>query len=244
MAESTNEAQGAAAEDRLPWLEAVEEDDDDQGVAPAKLIGGVIAALAVVGLVVGGAMWVRDRNAMLPINGAPETIAAADAPYKVKPSEPGGMAVEGQGDTTYAASQGADPNAPIDLAAVPEAPVAGTKGAAAKPEAPPAPEPAKPTAPKTSQMDAAKPADKPAKPAAASGGLIQLGSFSSEAKANAAWTALSKRFAFLGGLDKSVVSATVNSATVYRLRAAAGGQANSICGKLKVAGETCMVVKS
>ena len=79
---------------------------------------------------------------------------------------------------------------------------------------------------------------------AASGGLVQLGAFSSEAKADAAWTALSKRFAFLAPLNKNIVSATVGSGKIYRLRAVAGADANRVCGKLKVAGESCLLVSS
>ena len=37
-------------------------------------------------------------------------------------------------------------------------------------------------------------------------------------------------------------SLDVGGKTYYRLRAAAGGQAPSICSKLKVAGEACTVV--
>ena len=77
---------------------------------------------------------------------------------------------------------------------------------------------------------------------ATSGSLVQLGSFGSEAKANEAWTTLAKRFAYLSALPKSVVTAEVNGNQVYRLRANAGGEASTICGKLKVAGENCLIV--
>ncbi len=237
MADSTNDA-SVAEEDRLPWLEAVEDEDEDQGIAPAKLVGGVIAALAAIGRVIGGAFWVRDRNAAAHAGGAPGVIAAAPGAYKVKPGEPGGMAVPGQGDTAYAASEGADPHSNIDLSALPEAPVSKTKAAPAAAPAKPA-ETAKAPEKTKAPVETAK---APAK--AASGGLVQLGAFSSEAKADAAWTALSKRFAFLAPLNKNIVSATVGSGKVYRLRAVAGADANRVCGKLKVAGESCLLVSS
>ncbi len=74
---------------------------------------------------------------------------------------------------------------------------------------------------------------------------IQLGAFSSEAAAAKAWTNLSKRFPYLADLGKSVSPATTGGKTVYRLRAAAGTAANaaSLCGKLRVAGENCVVVR-
>ncbi len=238
MADSTNDA-SVAEEDRLPWLEAVDDEDDDQGIAPAKLVGGVIAALAAIGLVIGGAFWVRDRNAAANASGAPGVIAAAPGDYKVKPGEPGGMAVPGQGDTAYAASEGADPHSAMDLSALPEAPVTKTK-------AEPAPAaPAKPVETAKTPEKTKTPVETATAPAkAAGGGLVQLGAFSSEAKADAAWTAMSKRFAFLAPLNKNIVSATVGSGKVYRLRAVAGADANRVCGKLKVAGESCLLVGS
>ena len=75
--------------------------------------------------------------------------------------------------------------------------------------------------------------------------MIQLGAFSSEDAAAKAWTNLTKRFAYLSALTKSVSPATVDSGKVYRLRAVAGTATNaqSLCGKLRVAGENCVVVR-
>ena len=57
-------------------------------------------------------------------------------PYKIKPTDPGGLKVKGEGDSAVATSQGKSGNAAIDLAAVPEAPVAGRR---VVPEATPTP---------------------------------------------------------------------------------------------------------
>ena len=79
--------------------------------------------------------------------------------------------------------------------------------------------------------------------ASTGGALIQLGAFPSEASANAAWSALAKRFGYVATLGKVVQPATVNGRTVYRLRVNAGSAnaASDICGRLKVAGEGCFV---
>ena len=74
------------------------------------------------------------------------------------------------------------------------------------------------------------------------GGLIQLGAFSSEAKANQAWKTMAARFAYLKPLTSSVTPVKSGGGTLYRLRASAGGDAETICGKLKVAGETCAIL--
>jgi hypothetical protein len=193
-------------EDRLPWLEAVEEEaPESAGPSLGKTIGLVIVGLAVLGAAVGGYSWWSGRGAT---EGHGELIAAPAGPYKVKPDEPGGMAVEGEGDTAFAASEGAEPQGKIDMGAVPEEPV--TQGA-----------------------------PKAAAPGAE--GSIQLGAFSSEAGAEAAWKALSGRFAYLEPLGHSVVPVASGDKTLYRLRASGPGAAG-ICGRLRVAGETCISV--
>jgi hypothetical protein len=246
---------GAADEDRLPWLEPVEEEGTEEGVSAARLIAGLLVALIALGLVVGGVYWLKQR-AGGPGTAAtdPTLIAAQSGPYKVKPADAGGMQVKGQGDSSYAASEGADPNAKIDLSAIPEAPIAKGKPAVAPPPAAKPADTAKPTevakaVPAPVKPEPVKPVPAKAAPAEAKeasapavGGTIQLGALDSQAKADAAWKSLSGRYAYLGTLTHSVVKADVGGKTYYRLRASAGGQASSVCSKLKVAGEACAVI--
>lgn len=208
-------------EDRLPWLEAVDEDEGGDGPSAMKLIAAVLVGLVVIGLVVGGIFWLGNRE---EAPGGPETIAAPEGDYKVKPDEPGGMKVEGEGDTAFAASAGEEPRGTLNVDAVPEAPVA--KAPAAQPPA---------AAPKQAAPAEAAPAP------AAAGATIQLGAFSSQSGANAAWKALSARFKYLAPLSHSVVPVTVNGRTLYRLRAS-GPNAADVCARLRVAGETCVAV--
>lgn len=223
-------------DDRLPWLEAVEEEDGESGPSALKLIVAVLIGLAAIGGIVGGIFWMGSRDGVE--NRAPEVIAAPEGPYKVKPDSPGGMTVEGQGETAFDAAQGGTPNASIDTSAVAEAPVmTQPKG---QPAAPAASEPPLLKAPAPTNEPAAKP-DSPAAPAAAGGATIQLGAFPSGAAAEKAWKALSGRFAYLAPLSHSVVQANVNGKTYYRLRASGPGAAG-ICGRLKVAGEQCLKV--
>jgi hypothetical protein len=216
--------------DRLPWLEAVDDDEEATGPSPLKLIAGVIVALVAIGLIVGGVFWLGNRGS-LPWGGGGtagagegELIAAPEGDYKVKPDSPGGMNVTGQGDTAFAASEGADPKGQLNTNAVPEAPV--TKGA---------------PAPAAAQPKAAEPAAQPAATPPAAGASIQLGAFSSQAGASAAWKALSGRFSYLAPLTHSVVPVTSGGRTLYRLRAGGPGAAG-ICNRLKIAGESCVTV--
>ena len=221
-------------EDRLPWLEAVETDEEDEGVTGSKLVGLVLAGLLGIAVLVGGIWWLRNQQGP---SGDGTLIAAQEGDYKVKPEEPGGMKVEGQGDASFAASEGAEANGKIDVNATPEAPVAVVKQsqvAAAKPAAPAA-KPAV-TAPLTA------PATTPlAAPAPSGGGLVQFGAYGSQASADEAWTSLSAKNPALARLSKSVLPAAVGGKTFYRLRANAGSPAAAaaLCAKVG----NCIVVK-
>jgi hypothetical protein len=209
-------------EDRLPWLEAVEEDDEESGPSLAKLVAAIVIGLVAIGIIVGGLFWLGNRG-QPGANG--ELIAAPEGEYKIVPPEKGGMNVQGEGDTAYAASEGAQPKGNLNVDAVPETPVT---------RAPPAPRPATPPQPRPAP---ARPA--PAPPA--SGPTVQLGAFSSQAGANAAWTALSARFRYLAPLSHNVVPTQIGGRTLYRLRASGAG-AGDVCRRLRAAGEACSVV--
>ncbi|MES2338106.1 MAG: SPOR domain-containing protein [Pseudomonadota bacterium] len=232
---------GIAEEDRLPWLESADDDYQD-GPSALRVIALIVAGLALIAAAIWAYNHFRSRGG---IAGSGELIAAQEGDYKVKPDQPGGMKVDGEGDTVFRTSEGAGGNGSIDTRAVPETPVTGT---AAKPAPKSAPGSAKVEAmvpPKGGRLTAQAPTVAAARTttAGSGGSLVQLGSFPTEAAANAAWATVSKRFAYVGSLGKSVESAEVNGRTVYRLRVNAGssGNAISICGRLKVAGEACFV---
>jgi SPOR domain len=216
-----------AEDDRLPWLEAVEEDDDREGPSLVKLIGAIVIGLAVIAMIVGGLFWLGNRNRS---DGNGEIIAAPEGDYKVRPDQPGGMKATGEGETAAAASAGAEPKGRINTNAVAETPVArppqpAPQPPAARPQAPPARPPAPPV------RSAAAP----------SGATIQLGAFSTQAGATSAWRALSGRFRYLAPLGHSVVPVQSGGRTLYRLRAS-GPDATGVCRRLQVAGEDCAIV--
>lgn len=259
MAEDKNADQGDAglgleSEDRLPWLEAADGVEEDGEVSPARLLVMVLGGLLLIGAVLGGLWWIQNGGA----RGKGELIAAQDGNYKVAPKNDGAKTFEGEGDASFSASEGAEPAGKVDPTRMPEEPAvtpqereaatakaAADKAAAAKAKAKPAvvaaKDGAKPAATSVKTPDAAP----KAAPAAAGSAMIQLGAFSSDAAAAKAWASLSKRFAYLAELNKTVSPAKVGDSTVYRLRVAAGTAANAanLCGKLRVAGENCVVVR-
>lgn len=228
-------------QDRLPWLETAEDDDDD-GPSLGRVLGLALLGLILIGGVIGGIYWWR-HSPSAPGDGT--LIAAQEGDYKVKPDDPGGLKVEGEGDSSVATSGGNGAgNSQIAVTKLPEAPVVGTK---AVPGAPAGPGSATASA-NVSGSGGKLVAPPPGKPVAVSNGggggaLVQLGSFPTEAGANSAWAAASKRFGYLANLGKSIEKAEVNGRTFYRLKVNAGsaGAAQELCGKLKVAGNACIV---
>lgn len=206
--------------DRLPWLEAVDEEGGSDGPSALKLIAAVVIGLVAIGLVVGGLFWLGNRDG--GGEGETELIEAPDGPYRVAPEDRGGMQAEGEGGTAHAASEGQEPQGQ------PQGQQPQPKAAPAQPQQPPA----------QPQRPAAQPVPQPA----ASGPAIQLGAFSSQASANSAWTALSARFRYLAPLSHSVTPAQVGGRTLYRLRAT-GPNAADVCRRLEVAGESCTPVR-
>ena len=199
----------AGEEDSRPWLEPVEPEEEPSGRSLGKPILLAILAILLLGAVVAGYSWWSGQGAT---EGDGELIPAPPGPYKVKPADPGGMEIAGEGDTAFAASAGADPKGRIDMSAVPEAPMVA--------------------APKTPGN---------ATPAQGGESSIQLGAFSSEAAAEAAWKALSGRFKYLEPLTHSIVPVQMDDKTLYRLRAG-GPDAAGICGRLRIAGEDCVTL--
>ncbi len=228
-------------EDRLPWLETVEPDEQDT-VGIGRVIALVVLGLAVLAAIIFGIYKLQQRAP----TGDGQMIAAQEGDYKVKPDDAGGLKVKGEGDSAIATSAGKSGNGAIDLRGVPEAPVGGKRAVAAKADDAAGRNAVAQVPASGGRLVAAAPLT-PSKPngagTATGGSLVQLGAYPSEAVANAAWTNFSKRFAYVGALGKSVQPVATGGRTLYRLRVNAGSanQAADICGRLRVAGETCFV---
>jgi hypothetical protein len=217
----------------LPWLEAVENEDGPRAISARKMLVGLTLILLAAAVVAGTMFWL-GRQDPAP-GGAPQLIRAEPGPYKVRPSDPGGLDVAGDSETAYSTSAGEDPDAALDVRKLP-------------PEMTPAPvqTPEQVTPPKKiPPREVKEPApDAAAAPAVPSGPTIQLGAYASTVKADTAWKLLSGRFPQVAALNKVVVTANVGGKSVYRLRASGSSdQTKAACTALKAAGESCLPVK-
>lgn len=223
-------------EDRLPWLEAVDDEDAPRAISAGKMTAFIAIVLLALGLIAATMFWIGRSDDR--VGEAPEVIAAPDTPIKVKPDDPGGLDVDGDSETAFATSAGEETDARIDEEKLVEAPVIAVE----KP-APAPPKPA-PKAPAASQPAASAPAPASQPAAAPSGPQVQLGAYSTIAKAETGWVLLSSNFPEVAALKKNIVEARVGGRTLYRLRAIApdSDAARAACAALRAGGESCVPV--
>lgn len=201
-------------EERLPWLESVDDEEDYDGADSGRLVMFLLVGLVVLGALVGGIWWATHRGQNDELQADGTVIEAPKTPYKEAPKNPGGKTFAGTGDTSFAVSEGQTRTAKL-----------ARRDEVVKPAA-----------------DAGKPSAA-ATPAPAGVG-VQVGAYTSISTAEAGWTRLSQQNAsLLSGVKHRVVEGKADIGTVYRLQAlssdAAG--ANDLCTRLKAAGVACQV---
>ena len=216
----------SAGDEALPWLEAVEDEDEPPAVSGRKMLAALALVLIGVAIVAGSLFWVGRQDTG---SGPPQLIRAEAGPYKVRPEDPGGLDVTGESGTAYATGAGEDSDALLDVSRLNDTPLPSPDEAGPKPPAPARPVAAEPP----------KPA--PPAPAGAKGTVIQLGAYGSTAKAETAWKMLSSRFPEVAGLSKMIVPYSGG----FRLRAGAGSpaEAQAACRAVAAGGENGVVAQ-
>lgn len=218
----------ASGDEALPWLEAVEDEDNPPAVSARKMLAALVLVLVGVAIVAGTLFWLgrQDKG-----SGPPQLIRAEPGPYKVRPDNPGGLDVAGDSGTAYATGAGEDSDALLDVSRLNDTPLPAPEG---EPKRLPPNETKEPVAP-----EPPKPAPPPAP--GAKGTVIQLGAYGSTAKAETAWRLLSSRFPAVASLNKIIVPYSGG----FRLRASAGSpaEAQAACRAVTAGGENCFVAQ-
>lgn len=215
-------------DEQLPWLQAVEDEDEPRGLSARKMLAALMVVLLAALLVAGTFFWLGRRDAV--VNGPPELIRAPAGPYKVKPPNPGGLDIAGESETAFETSAGEDKDSRLDPNKLPDEPIA--KPPAEQPKTLPSNETKTPVA-----------AEAPPQPKATggTGSVIQLGAFANQAQAERAWTALSARFPAIAAMNKMVVP--FPGGIRLRAGAASAADAKQACQTLKAGGENCFVAQ-
>ncbi len=207
----------ADEDERLPWLESGEDDDEDAGVDTGRIVGFALFALLALAALIGGIWWFGNRGPDPDLVADGSTIEAPPGPYKEKPADPGGKQFEGTGNMAPAVGEGQE-----------------REGVLANNTAQPS-------------IDAPKAGETPApaaSPTQAAGGVaVQVGAYSSKETAEAGWQRLLSQTEKLAGVSHRVVQGQADIGTVYRLQAMAGSlaNANQLCAALKADGIACQI---
>ncbi|HMO67248.1 MAG TPA: SPOR domain-containing protein [Novosphingobium sp.] len=213
-------------DDSLPWLESGDEALEDEPSDTGRILGLVLMGLVALAAIVGGIWWATHRTADPELVADGSTIEAPATPFKEAPKDPGGKTFDGTGDSSFAVSEGQTRPARLGEGDAPAAP---------RPSIDLAPAP-KASAPAVAASAAAAPAE--------TGGAVgvQVGAYSTRAKAEEGWTKLAANPA-LSGVRHRVVEGQADIGTVYRLQALAADRdaASALCSRLKAAGIACQV---
>ena len=206
----------AGEDERLPWLESGDDEDEPEGVDTGRIFGFALLALLALAAFVGGIWWFGQGGPDPELVADGSTIEAPPGPYKVKPADPGGKQFEGTGNLAPAVGEGERPEGQLaDNTPRPSVDAPTTK-----------PSPGASTSP------------------ASTGGVgVQVGAYSSKADAEAGWQKLQAQTDKLAGVSHRVVQGQADIGTVFRLQAVAGDAATAsrLCAALKGDGVACQV---
>ena len=212
MSDTTRDNLDLDDEDRLPWLESADDYDDDGEYSPIRVALFVGAGLLLLVAIVGGIYWLQNRDGG-GIDGDGELIAAQEGDYKVRPDDPQARQFEGEGDASFAASEGKETTAQLGNAAETEAPIR-------KPDAAPASGGAGTALIQLGAFSSASLAD---------------GSWAGYARRFEAIAALPKKIV-RGTVEGGTIYRLNAVAPSYEA-------AQQLCNNLKAAGESCLVVR-
>ncbi|MBX7457993.1 SPOR domain-containing protein [Qipengyuania sp. 1NDH17] len=220
----TAELELMESDERLPWLDAEDDEEREAGFATSRLVMLGVLSLVVVGALVAVAWFAMGATSdEPPADGS--LVEAPEGPYKTKPEDPGGKVHAGTGDTSFAVGEGQTRVGKL-----------ADKTPTPTPTPEPSDEPAGPSLATT--LNEGPRASEPPK-----GTLVQVGAYPSRGDAQEAWGRLMRQTTSLNGVRHRVVEAQVDIGTVYRLQAVTGGnaEARALCGRLKDDGLACFV---
>ncbi len=210
--------------ERLPWLDADDDEDEAVGTEGARMFGFVLLGLVALAALIGGIWWASHSAFDPTLVADGSTIAAPAQPYKEAPKNPGGKTFDGTGDSAFAVSEGQTRSAKLGEATAPAA-------SASQPSLTSVKVPASSATPSAASSATAK------------GPVVQVGAYSTQATAETGWSKLAAQYSALAGLKHQIVEGQADIGTVYRLQVLPGesGGAQALCSRLKAAGLACQV---
>lgn len=202
-------------DERLPWLESADYEDEEPGVDTGRIVGFVLVALVVLAALLGGGWYLLNRDSAGEAVADGSTIEAPEGPYKERPENPGGRIAEGTGDIAPAIGEGETREGRLAESEPAPAAADGEDG----------------------DGDGGETNQAPA------GVGVQVGAFSTRELAQRGWTTLTRQTDALSGVRHRVVEGQADIGKVYRLQAVADdvAAAKRLCDALQSDGVACQV---
>ncbi|MXP25712.1 SPOR domain-containing protein [Altererythrobacter indicus] len=218
LGDPSRDAMAFGDDERLPWLEA-DEEEDAGAIDSTRLIGFVLAGFLLIVVIVGGLWWYFHASDDTTLVADGSTIEAPKGPYKTKPKDPGGMTFQGTGDTSFAVGEGQT-----------------REGRVAERPMDPAPQPVSGEGEKRTAIAADS-------SESVSGVGVQVGAYVTKETAQQGWVELVRRYPALHGVRHRIVEGQADIGHVFRLQAVAAthAEANTLCNTLKTQGAACQV---
>ncbi len=205
-------------EERLPWLESADYDDENTSSDTGKIVGLILIALLLLALLLGALWWMFNRGPDPELVADGSTIEAPEGKYRERPDDPGGRDFDGTGDVAPAVGEGQTREG--RLAQDRETSASRSSGSG-----------------ETASSDTSG-------TASATGGVgVQVGAYSTRDSAQRGWNQLRGQTEALSGVKYRIVKGQADIGTVYRLQAVASdtNAANALCRRLKGDGLACQV---
>lgn len=241
--------QGGKAENRMPWLQSIDESQlkiEDDSLRRTWLIAGT-AILAMV--LFSGLIWYLYGRVSGDDPDAPFLVQAPAGPTKVEPADRGGMDVPHQKRLVFGRVSGEEKPVQEKVTAGPEEPLERPQPAAEpNPQVTEAPSLTEPvvTPPSIKEAPKVEPRTNQTPVVLTGNYRLQLGAFGQEEGARTNWRAMQNQHStILAALDFEIEPVGVGARTLYRLRAgpfASQAEAEHACSQLRAAGQDCLVV--
>ncbi len=113
MADTDSEGLGLEDPDHLPWLETADDYEYDDSPSIFKIILFILLGLSILAAAFGVYYWYQNKSDNGGVRGNGDVIAAQEGNYKVAPEDEQGKDFEGEGDASFATSEGQKVNGKI-----------------------------------------------------------------------------------------------------------------------------------
>lgn len=220
-------------DERLPWLESADYEDESRSSDTGKLVGVILIGILALALLLGALYWLTNSRTDEELVADGSTIEAPEGPFRERPEDPGGRTFEGTGNVAPAVGEGETREGRLAS----DDARSGDRGSGSRAGGGDARS-------GSNAQASSRSGDRSGGASAGSGGVgVQVGAYATRDGAERGWNIISRQTDALSGVKYRIVQGQADIGTVYRLQAVPGDMAaaNRLCSALKADGVACQV---